>query len=499
MRSPRLVDQSVELSFEQRRTASLPPLGRDSKGADGAGEWAELAREASRRRPKVGSRYCSRFQVGNCAPGVLCPYGYQHLHVPECDFHARGECRAGALCALRHDGQPAWQRELAPPKPALTVGHIPVLCEEAVRFLVRDASGVYVDGTFGRGGHSTHILRQLSPQGRLIAFDVDPSAIAVGRQLESQDERFEIIHEPFGNLADAAAPGTTLSGVLLDIGFSSPQMDEGHRGWSVMRDGPLDLRMNPQASQPASVWLQRVSVQELAWVFHRLGDEDDPLLAQRLAEGVLEQQRRAGKFTSTMQLGGAIRHVMGSCTGSSKVAGAKLPMRALTAFLNREMEQLVDALQGSFHRLCLGGRLVVITFKPSEEAVVQRFLRMHEDLPDRGCFSHRDVDAERLMQLFPLLRTSESAALRRVCDPIYTSHAEIARNRRSRSAALQVLEKVPRSQRCRVTPERHRSHPARAPSNDLLYPSQESGLVHGALMPVRAPELAATSTGFDSP
>ena len=144
-----------------------------------------------------------------------------------------------------------------------------------------------------------------------------------------------------------------------------------------------------------------------AWVFRDLGDEDDPIFAQRMAEAVLEQQRRCGPFTSTMQLGGALRHVARStCASSTKFGDAKLPMRALTSFINQEMEQLTEAIVGAFGRLHVGGRIVVITFKPSEEAVVQRLLRAFEDVPETGLLSTDRCPgfSDRcLLGLYPLL------------------------------------------------------------------------------------------------
>lgn len=521
--------EAMSLPPGRLRRKSAPPRVRQvldhgtaaSPRSGPAGGLGSL-RAATHRR----QRYCWRFQVGDCEPGPFCPRGLQHLHVPECEFYQSGTCKDGSMCPLRHDGKPAWHHGLPPPEPELAVGHIPVLRDEAVNALlgaVGGAAGLYVDGTFGRGGHSSEILRRLGPEGRLVAFDVDPTAVAVGRDLEGGDRRFRIIHAPFGSLAEAAAPGEPLSGVLLDIGFSSPQMDEGHRGWSCMRDGPLDLRMNPQSSMPAAEWLQRVTVRELAWVFRELGDEEDPLLAQRLAEAVLEQQRRSGAYTSTMQLGGAIRHVVRStCATSTRFGDAKLPMRAITAFINQEIEQLLEAMLGSFRRLRAGGRLVVITFKPLEEAVVQRFLRLHEDAPERGLLSPAEacgsLGSMRLAELFPLLATEEPFALRRVQEPVYTSAREIARNRRSRSAALQVLEKVPRrahpalagnlllrgQDAKRPAPERQRLHSllafpprgataamATAPAAADAAAGPAGGCSHGPgrLQPIRAPAL----------
>ncbi|CAE8629828.1 unnamed protein product [Polarella glacialis] len=343
-------------------------------------------------------------------------------------------------CPIRR----SFDRRPAPPKVGgaeLTTGHIPVLRDESLDALLSGedgAHGFYADGTFGRGGHSTEILRRLSLSGRLWAFDVDPNAIAVGRRLEEMDERFTILHRPFADVDDALPPGVELSGMLLDIGFSSPQVDEGSRGWSCYQDGPLDLRMNFKVGLPAWKWLQTASTAEVAWVLYENGEDDDPILCSRLAEAVLERQRRCGPYTSTLQLSTCIQEVKRGLD-DRRQHPAKLAFQGIRNFLNQEMQQLSDALTSQFKRLKYGGRAVVITFKPREETVVERWLRYNEDgwaSPLAG-----KVSPERLAELFPLLQTRQAYAARRLSAPIRASHMEIERNSRSRSAMIHVLVK----------------------------------------------------------
>ncbi|CAJ1449900.1 unnamed protein product, partial [Effrenium voratum] len=197
----------------------------------------------------------------------------------------------------------------SPARAELTVGHIPVLRDESIECLLGNADGcdgVYADGTFG---HSTEILRRLSPQGRLFGFDLDPKAVAVGRRLEAQDGRFTMLHSPFARV-DEELDVIELSGMLLDIGFSSPQVDDGGRGWSCYQDGPLDLRMNFQAGVPASKWLQTATPAELASVLFENGEDDDPILCHRIAEAALERQRRLGPYRSTLELATCVQDTL---------------------------------------------------------------------------------------------------------------------------------------------------------------------------------------------
>merc|ERR550532_1953209 len=150
------------------------------------------------------------------------------------------------------------------------------------------------------------ILNELDQHGRLVAFDVDPSAVAVGRKLERQDPRFRIVHRPFADVLEELA-GQLVHGVLLDLGVSSPQLDERRRGFSVTEDGPLDLRMNPTQGISAAEWLRDTTVEELAWVIHAYGEDEDRILSERIAEAILGRQRYAGPVTSTRRLADIVR------------------------------------------------------------------------------------------------------------------------------------------------------------------------------------------------
>lgn len=334
-----------------------------------------------------------------------------------------------------------------PKVPMLNTGHIPVLRNETVDSLLAPGlEGVYVDGTFGRGGHSMEILRRLPANSRLIAFDVDPSAIKVGQELEKQDERFTIMHRPFGDIGSALA-GLSLAGVMIDIGFSSPQVDEQHRGFSVVDDGPFDLRMNPKHGIPASEWLQTVTVAELAWVIHEYGEDDDPIMSQRIAEAVLERQRRIGPYTSTLQIAEVIRKVKLGLDDRGQHP-AKLTFQAIRVFLNQEMQQLDAFMENAMPLLQPGARMVVITFKKPEASAVKRFTRMHEKSHPQ---IEKIVNISRLAELYPLLTTTKPFAVRQVCDPKGPTQLEIQQNKRARSSMVHALEKLswdPRSSPC---------------------------------------------------
>lgn len=298
--------------------------------------------------------------------------------------------------------------------------------------------GTYVDGTFGRGGHSRSILRRLSDRGRLYAFDVDPTAVDAGRQLEREDARFRIFHRPFGELDDALA-GVQVDGVLLDIGVSNPQVDEDERGFKFTSDTPLDLRMNQQQGVTAAEWLRSVSVEELAWVIHAYGEHKDPLLAERIAESVLARQRRLGPYVTARELADVVKLAKG--VSDRSMHPAKLTFQAIRIFLNHELDQLRSALQGAFQRLAVGGRCVVITFKSLETDVVVGFVHEHEDPPPEVA---RTVSAARLCELYPLTGQDTDFCVQRLCVPFRPRGAEYINNPRSRSSSLITLLKASR-------------------------------------------------------
>lgn len=358
---------------------------------------------------------------------------------PWAEFRARAVARAGIpIAPPLHTAGRALS---APPKPQLRTGHIPVILHATLDALLSPGlPGTYVDGTFGRGGHSTEILKRLPPGGRLVAFDVDPYAIAVGRELEKQDSRFKIVHRPFGDIGDVFK-GQTLAGVLIDIGFSSPQVDEQHRGFSVVDDGPLDLRMNPECGEPFADWLLKASVEEVAWIVREWGEDDDPIICLRIAEAVLETQRRCGRYASTLDVAEVIRQVkMGQDDRGQHPA--KLPFQGFRVFLNQEMPQLDAFMEASVPLLQPGGRALIITFKRPEAVAVKQFLRNHEEPP--AAF-HGVLSLERLRALYPLLKTDKPFAARQVCAPLVPTQAEISLNRRSRSSMTHVLERLERA------------------------------------------------------
>lgn len=345
-------------------------------------------------------------------------------------------------------------------------GHIPCLLEESVSWLLSGPQGLqdnikydgtYVDCTFGRGGHSREILGKLSPRARLYAFDVDPDAVEEAKKLEKHDHRFKILHRPFGDIGECFGPGE-VNGVLMDLGVSSPQLDDRNRGFNVMDNGPIDLRMNQKVGQPACEWLKTVPVEELAWIIRTYGEDHDPYLAERLAEYIKAGTAGMAHRVSTKALVNWIKNVKGD---AGNMHPAKLTFQAMRVFLNQEHQQLEKAMRGAMHVLAEGCRCCIISFKAKEADAVTRFVREHEEPfpcfdgtcgrpllgdPPASAFSQ-----ERLCELFPLLRSDATFAVNQALEPLRVSREEVEKNRRSRSSTLHVLQKEPR--RFRVAPE----------------------------------------------
>lgn len=322
-------------------------------------------------------------------------------------------------------------------------GHFSVLLSEAVaQTTALGPDGRYVDCTFGRGGHSRAILARLSPAGRLLAFDVDPLAVDVGRALQREDPRFEVAHRPFGDIGDAAPCG--LAGVLLDLGVSSPQLDDSSRGFSTKarKVGPLDLRMNPLVGAPASQWLQTVTAAELAWVIRATAYELGPPLPERVAEAILSHQRRHGPYATTGQLACMLEEFSEELGEERPKTGlAHVVFCAIRVFLNREQEQLEVALEGAFEKLQPHGRCVIICFSRWEASVVRAFVRRHE-APRARVLAELESQPV-LSRLYPLLGSGKRFSVRHAVPPIRPSQEEIQRNGRSKSI-MYTLEKVPR-------------------------------------------------------
>ncbi|MCL2656208.1 MAG: 16S rRNA (cytosine(1402)-N(4))-methyltransferase RsmH [Betaproteobacteria bacterium] len=302
--------------------------------------------------------------------------------------------------------------------------HVTVLLEEAVEALAIQPGGVYIDGTFGRGGHSRGILARLGPQGRLIAFDRDPAAIAAGREIE--DTRLTLIHAPFSEFGERLndAGVTRVDGVLLDLGVSSPQLDDATRGMSFRFDAPLDMRMDTSRGETAAEWLARASAQEIATVVRDYGEER---FANAVAKAVVTA-RAGGAITTTRQLAALVEKAVR--TREPGQHPATRTFQAVRIYINRELEELSLILPQCIARLKSGGRLAVIAFHSLEDRIVKNVLREAAKPvePPRGV----PVRAADLPP--PLLRLAGK--------PVRPGAAEVAANPRARSAIMRVAERV---------------------------------------------------------
>ena len=248
--------------------------------------------------------------------------------------------------------------------------HTTVLLDEAVNGLNIREDGIYIDGTFGRGGHSRLILSQLGEKGQLLAIDRDPQAIAAAAQI--QDPRFSIVHGPFSALAEYVEErGLTgkIDGVLLDLGVSSPQLDDAERGFSFMRDGPLDMRMDPTRGQSAAEWLMNAEEADIAFVIKTYGEEK---FGKRIARAIVERNREQ-PMTRTKELATVIAAAMP--VKDKFKHPATRTFQAIRIWINSELEEIDTALKGAMSVLAPGGRLSVISFHSLEDRLVKRFMR----------------------------------------------------------------------------------------------------------------------------
>jgi len=304
--------------------------------------------------------------------------------------------------------------------------HRPVLLDEAVAALAIKPDGVYLDGTFGRGGHSAAILAQLGSQGRLLAMDQDPQAIAAAQQKFAEDARFQIEQRNFEALQDFVTEQGLLhkvDGVLLDIGVSSPQLDDASRGFSFLQAGPLDMRMNPQAGQSAAEWLAQVDEYDLVTVLMHLGEEK---FARRIAHAIV-QYRQQSEINDTVQLANIIAEAIP--VKDKKKHPATKSFQAIRIFINRELEVLEHALQAAVNVLSVGGRLAVISFHSLEDRMVKRFFR---DI-SRGPQLPKDI---------PIMAKDLQQPYRVVGKAIKPGQQELQQNPRARSSVLRVLERI---------------------------------------------------------
>ncbi|WP_288443834.1 16S rRNA (cytosine(1402)-N(4))-methyltransferase RsmH [Pantoea dispersa] len=248
--------------------------------------------------------------------------------------------------------------------------HTTVLLDEAVNGLNIREDGIYIDGTFGRGGHSRLILSQLGVHGQLLAIDRDPQAIAAAAEIK--DPRFSIVHGPFSALAEYVEErGLTgkIDGVLLDLGVSSPQLDDAERGFSFMRDGPLDMRMDPTRGQSAAEWLQSAEEADIAFVLKTYGEER---FAKRIARAIVERNREQ-PMTRTKELADLI--AAATPVKDKFKHPATRSFQAIRIWINSELEEIDIALKGALTVLAPGGRLSIISFHSLEDRLVKRFMR----------------------------------------------------------------------------------------------------------------------------
>ena len=303
------------------------------------------------------------------------------------------------------------------------VSHVPVLLEEAVAALDVREGKTYVDATFGRGGHSAAILSRIGVRGRLLALDQDPAALSSGAL---EDPRLELIHARFSRMRTVLAERGVqrVAGVLLDLGVSSPQLEEPARGFSFAREGPLDMRMDPTRGESAAEWLARADENEIREVIRNHGEER---FAKSIAAAIVEARGRE-PLRTTRQLAEVVGRAVR--TREPGQHPATRTFQAVRIHVNQELEELEVALPQAVDLLEPGGRLAVISFHSLEDRIVKRFIRERSS-------------ADRLPRGVPVraseLPKPQLAAVGRAVKP---SQAEVARNPRARSAVLRVAEKV---------------------------------------------------------
>ena len=306
----------------------------------------------------------------------------------------------------------------------MSPAHVPVLLDEALEALRIDPNGTYVDATFGRGGHSRAILQRLGTHGRLLALDRDPTAVAAAADIS--DPRFTIVHAPFSDLGLVLDEHgiARIDGLLLDVGVSSPQIDEPARGFSFRQDGPLDMRMDPTRGPSAAQWLEEVDEDELAHIIRKYGEER---FAKQVARAIVTA-RQAGPLTGTRQLAQVVAQAVRKREPGQDPATRTF--QAIRIHVNRELEELEAALGQGLQHLAPRGRLVAIAFHSLEDRLVKQFIRRHSTVPD---------DLARLPLREDQLPPRPLAAIGRAIKP---SAAEVAANPRARSAVMRVAERV---------------------------------------------------------
>ncbi|MBB1333369.1 16S rRNA (cytosine(1402)-N(4))-methyltransferase RsmH [Pseudoalteromonas sp. SR44-5] len=305
--------------------------------------------------------------------------------------------------------------------------HISVLMDETIEGLAIKPDGIYMDGTFGRGGHSGQILARLGEHGRLQAIDQDPQAIKSAEKF-ADDSRFAIAHTRFSNLYEVAEQNDLLGkvdGILLDIGVSSPQLDDAERGFSFMKDGPLDMRMDPTSGRSAAQWLAEAELEDIVHVIKTYGEEK---FGRRIAHKVLEVRAHT-PITTTKQLADLVDEAVP--VKDKFKHPATRTFQAIRIYINSELEEIQTALQAALGVLKPGGRLVVISFHSLEDRIVKQFIKKQS----KGAALPRGL---------PLTdaQINQNLTLKAVGKAIKPSQAEVDRNPRSRSSVLRVAQRL---------------------------------------------------------
>lgn len=304
--------------------------------------------------------------------------------------------------------------------------HIPVLAREAFEALAVQADGLYIDATFGRGGHTALILGALGPEGRVLAFDRDPAAIEAGHRRFPDEVRLALVGAPFADIAARVQelfPERPVRGILFDLGVSSPQLDDPARGFSFRADGPLDMRMDPASGEPVSAWLARASEPEIREVIATLGEER---FARRIAAEIVATRTRT-PLTTTMQLAALVARCVR--TREPGKHPATRTFQAMRMFINDELGQLRRGLDAALQLLAVGGRLAAISFHSLEDRIVKQFIQ-----------AHSSVDP--VFAGLPVIPESAQPRLARVGSKTRAGEAELAANPRARSSVLRVATKV---------------------------------------------------------
>lgn len=303
--------------------------------------------------------------------------------------------------------------------------HQPVLVKEVIDYLAIDPEGIYIDATFGRGGHAAKILQKLGKKGQLIVIDKDPEAILVAKQQWGSDKRIKFYQASFsriGEITKSLGIYGGVSGLLLDLGVSSPQLDQAERGFSFLRDGPLDMRMDPHLGISAATWLACAKEREIAQVLKDYGEER---YAKRIARAITEE-RQLKPILTTAHLANVVKQAHPRWEKNKHPATQTF--QAIRILVNDELEDLKACLEQSLQILKVGGRLLVISFHSLEDRIVKRFIRKHSQ------------EAEELKRLpMPVEWKPKLKSLGRGIKP---NADAIADNPRSRSAVLRIAEKI---------------------------------------------------------